>query len=316
MEGDNVMQIITFANLKGGVGKTMVTYNIGGFLAKQGHSVLLIDADIQANLTENCGFAPLVRPNFVGYDADDDWDDIDNNPPMKISTTDEFKTFSHLLWFQSPPDEVIKVVAKKLSNSDGGGSETIENLYIIPTDISLFAIETDIKQRYDAYYNLVLKNWIEENKEILEANFDYILIDVGPYMSPSTVNAFTASDDIILITDLTVNAYQGMKTLYQNWLKALTMGKKPFNMRGIIINRYDTRAIKYVESNENFLKTRLKSKYIKTFKNPIHESVPFKRTETSYPIAFTKNKKIIESPAYKSFENLIKEMKEGGFLHG
>lgn len=46
-----LMNIITFANVKGGVGKSTLTFNYGAWLAKQGHKVLLIDSDPQVNLS-------------------------------------------------------------------------------------------------------------------------------------------------------------------------------------------------------------------------------------------------------------------------
>ncbi|MCQ2969514.1 MAG: AAA family ATPase [Clostridium sp.] len=44
-------KIITFANHKGGVGKTTSAVNVGAGFAKKGKKVLLIDLDAQANLT-------------------------------------------------------------------------------------------------------------------------------------------------------------------------------------------------------------------------------------------------------------------------
>jgi len=41
--------IISFLNQKGGVGKTTLSINVAGYLARQGHRVLLIDADKQAS---------------------------------------------------------------------------------------------------------------------------------------------------------------------------------------------------------------------------------------------------------------------------
>lgn len=45
------MKIITFSAIKGGVGKTTLSLNYGGWLAKQGNRILLIDLDHQCNLT-------------------------------------------------------------------------------------------------------------------------------------------------------------------------------------------------------------------------------------------------------------------------
>lgn len=51
------MQIITFAAIKGGVGKTTLTYNLGEWLVNIKHQkVLLIDADSQSSLSQTYGF--------------------------------------------------------------------------------------------------------------------------------------------------------------------------------------------------------------------------------------------------------------------
>ena len=49
------MEIWTVANQKGGVGKTTSTVNLGGLLAEQGFSVLLIDLDPHTSLTSYLG---------------------------------------------------------------------------------------------------------------------------------------------------------------------------------------------------------------------------------------------------------------------
>ncbi len=48
-------RVYTFANQKGGVGKTTTVVNLGDYLTSKGHSVLVVDVDPQANATSSLG---------------------------------------------------------------------------------------------------------------------------------------------------------------------------------------------------------------------------------------------------------------------
>ena len=53
----NNCKVISIANQKGGVGKTVSCVNLGIGLAKKGNKVLLIDADHKGSMTISSGFS-------------------------------------------------------------------------------------------------------------------------------------------------------------------------------------------------------------------------------------------------------------------
>jgi len=64
----NKCKVIAIADQKGGVGKTTTAFNFGVGLARQGKSVLLIDADAQASLTVSLGYK---QPDELPYTLSD-----------------------------------------------------------------------------------------------------------------------------------------------------------------------------------------------------------------------------------------------------
>ena len=60
------MITLVLANNKGGVGKTTSALNIADALVLRGHSVLLIDGDQQANLSQSFAYAPPLPNTLAG----------------------------------------------------------------------------------------------------------------------------------------------------------------------------------------------------------------------------------------------------------
>ncbi|MBU4194448.1 MAG: AAA family ATPase, partial [Actinobacteria bacterium] len=59
-------QVISFANQKGGVGKTTTCINLAGAVSERGKSILLVDMDYQGNLSLGVGLNPDKNEKGMG----------------------------------------------------------------------------------------------------------------------------------------------------------------------------------------------------------------------------------------------------------
>lgn len=86
------MNIISFANQKGGVGKTTSAITVGSLLSRQGYRVLLIDLDPGTSLTSYFGFDPTASrlSTFQCFD----------NPSVDVASLIQRTNFDNLFLLQ------------------------------------------------------------------------------------------------------------------------------------------------------------------------------------------------------------------------
>lgn len=198
------MRIITFGTLKGGVGKTMLCFNIGGMLSQLGSKVLIIDSDLQGNLTNNIGIDRTVHGLLTMYDIYN----VDEKQP-------------------EPEQTIYKQPNSKLPNLD-----------IIPG--SIFLHRAELKLTQISGREQILRNYIDDHKDFFGL-YDYILIDTNPSMSIVNQNAFVVSDSILLVSDVSMNALEGAQLFIALWEESRARLRLPDNVKGFIINDYDGR---------------------------------------------------------------------------
>lgn len=189
-------KIISFINMKGGVGKTSLSIGVADFLAHHmGESnlkVLVIDADPQFNATQ-----ALLDSYYNG----DYFDDILPNEKTINKLFKPQVQFSQQ--YKSPSyDELIL----KLT----------ENLHIVCGDLSLVLAN----KSSDYSHVKRLKRFIKDNK--LREIYDFIIIDCPPTLTIYTDSALMASDYYLIPNRIDRYSIIGISSLQKaiNNLKA------------------------------------------------------------------------------------------------
>ena len=151
-------KIIAFANNKGGSGKTTSCSNIGCALALMGKRVLIIDGDMQLNLT--------------------------------LSFFDEEKS----LEYASNGKNIYTAIKEEKDLSDYVQPTEYEGLDIIPSTSLMSAIEFDLFPKWQREF--ILKKCLEPIRA--RGYYDYILIDSPPTLGGWVMNIMCASDFVVI----------------------------------------------------------------------------------------------------------------------
>lgn len=189
-------KMISFANQKGGVGKTTSAVNVAASLGVQGYNVLLIDLDPQGNATSGVG----VRKKGLE------------------------KTTRELLLGEVAAEEAIIETEFK-------------NLSIVPCTISLAGAELDLFDFEDNEYRM--KNALDGVRN----RYDYIIVDCPPSLGMLTLNAFAASDGIVVPMQCEFYALEGLSQLMITIGRIKRMYNEKLTVIGILITMYNSRLL-------------------------------------------------------------------------
>lgn len=165
------MPVISFANMKGGVGKTTLCVNLAFELFQRGNKVLLVDNDPQFNAS-----TALLKPqqyiNSVIKDGSKSIYDIYEHPPRTLKKKKK----------KIEPQKYFIRTWYKVTNPD-------IRLDLLPSRIELYeTLRNPSHKEYllDKFLNTYAKD------------YDYIFIDCPPTPSILTLSAFAASDYVLI----------------------------------------------------------------------------------------------------------------------
>lgn len=209
-------KVISFINMKGGVGKTTLTKEIGFRLANTLHkNVLLIDIDPQINLTQSIF-------KIFGYAQTEDLAEKANieeskNNNIKITEASIQNVLQGNI-SNSNPTKINKAILKIPNKS----------LSIIPGE---FGLEFITRNLNSGSLENSIYNFIEENN--LRRAYDYILIDCPPTYSSYTIAALKASDYYVVPVKPEAYSMLGVDMLEKVVEEIKSTNKPYFKDRGL-----------------------------------------------------------------------------------
>lgn len=109
-------------------------------------------------------------------------------------------------------------------------------------------------------------------------NYDYILIDCPPSLGILTINAFTASDYIIIPVEPSYFALQGLGQLYETISTVKEYCNKNLTLLGIVLVKYNART-NLNKSASDDVYDAAKQMDTKVFNTKIHESTVVKESQ-------------------------------------
>lgn len=195
-------KIYTFANQKGGVGKTTSVVSIAAFLAEQGRNVLVVDVDPQANATSSLGLDARLADSLKKGDH---------------------SSIYHALIQDTPVSQIIQTTQRP-------------HLHLVPSSPILAGAEVELVEVLGREARLR-----KALAPILQ-RYDYILIDTPPSLGLLTVNALTAADDgVVIPVQCEYLALEGLGQLVRTINLVRDSLNPRIFIAGVLLTMYDTR---------------------------------------------------------------------------
>lgn len=168
-------QVICFANNKGGSGKSTTCANVGYCLTQLGKKVLMIDGDMQLNLS-------------LSFFSDD-----------------------QVLEFAQGEDNLYYAIKNQRDLEKYIIHTPYENLDMIPSSTLMSSIEYELFTKWQREF--ILKKCL--GKIMASEVYDYILIDAPPTLGGWVMNILCAADKVIIPVEATPWGLFGLGNMFE-----------------------------------------------------------------------------------------------------
>ena len=150
-------------------------------------------------------------------------------------------------------------------------NSSIKNLKVCPANMNLAGAEVELVSMMSREQRL--KEKLDEVKE----KFDYILIDCPPSLGLITLNAFTASNSVLIPVQCEYFALEGLGQLLNTIERVKRYLNKEIQVEGALLTMYDAR-------------TNLSNQVVKEVKKYFNDKV--------YKTVIPRNVRLSEAPSY------------------
>ena len=166
---------ICFTNNKGGSGKSTTCSNIGAAMARAGKKVLLVDGDMQLNLSLSF--------------FNEDW----------------------VLEHAAADKNLYHAIGKQEDLTDYIVHTPYENLDLIPSSTLMSSIEYELFTKWQREF--ILRKCLQNIKD--SEIYDYILIDAPPTLGGWVMNILCASDEVIIPVEASPWGMFGLANMFE-----------------------------------------------------------------------------------------------------
>lgn len=205
--------VISVANQKGGVGKTTSVSSLAGAFAKMNKNVMLIDLDIQANLTITFGLDPLKVTHSIS-------DVLFNSYPLSSVCRQTRIAGVDLV----PANKEMELVERFLPLRPDYKQIMSNSINESGQNNARHPVDAPIYQR----------NFLPKT------HYDYVLMDCPPSIGPITINALVASHLLIIPTQPEYYSTYALHSMVTN----MDQVRKKFNPQlkfRLLITMFDRR---------------------------------------------------------------------------
>lgn len=268
------MIVISYINMKGGVGKTTTVVEMGAILAgEHNKSVLIIDLDPQTNATFS----------LMGIR---DWEKLKDDATI-ADVLGMNKGYSS----RDSDYDINKAIVHDVCN--------IKGLDLIPSHIELTFLDLDLSGR--AGREIILQNQLKNSVK----QYDYVLIDCPPNLTLAPQNALVVSDYIIVPVIPEFYPSIGLPLL-SNRITQLKRRLPNCNVKilGVVFTKVKRGTINHTERMDSIRKD-CEGLDVETFQTIIPDTVRISEAATKNKPAYLANP---NSDGVEAYKNLVNEV--------